>query len=328
MGSRQGKENVMILITGGGGFLGLNMARCLAEKGKKVLLLQRHEIQRPALLTPFWGKEVRQATGNILDLPSLLGLIKEHAVESVIHGAFDASMLVGGPKAGISKAVHQLVQVQIQGTTNVLEAARLFDFRRVTLISSVDVYRGSPRDCDEWREEAFLPPVSSSPVCNTKKASEQLCFLYAKAYDLSIASLRVGRVYGPEASHAHEPIKTMTENAVRGKPSDISGVPGDSRGHTVYAKDVGDMTCLVHLAESLKYPIYNVAYGGDPTMNEVAHVVKEWIPDAEITLGPESGQSPYSGVTMDRMKEEFGFVPRDLREGIKAYIDWLREEKY
>jgi nucleoside-diphosphate-sugar epimerase len=318
----------MILITGGGGFLGLNMARCLADKGKKVLLLQRREIELPSLLASFWGKEVQQATGNILDLPFLLGLIKEYAIDSMIHGAFDTSMLVGGPKAGIRKAVHQLVQVQVQGTTNVLEAARLFDFRRVTFISSVDVYRGSPKDCEEWREDAFLPPVSFSPVCNTKKASEQLCFLYAKAYDLSIATLRVGRVYGPEASHAHEPIKAMTEDAVNGKPSDLSRVPGDSRGHTVYAKDVGEMTCLVHLAQSLKHAIYNVADGGDPTMREVAHFVKEWIPDAEITLGPETGQSAYSRVTMDQMREEFGFVPRGLREGIKAYIDWLREGKY
>jgi len=318
----------MILITGGGGFLGLNMARCMADRGKRVLLLQRHEIQPPSLLAPYWGNEVQQATGNILDLPFLLGLVKHYAIESIIHGAFDASMLLGGPKAGIKRGVHQLVQVQIQGCTNVLEAARLFDFRRVTFISSVDVYRGSPQDCGEWREDAFLPPVSYSPVCNTKKASEQLCFLYAKAYDLSIASLRVGRVYGPQASHAHEPIKTMTESAVAGRPADLSHVPGDSRGHTVYAKDVGEMTCLIHLAGSLKHAIYNVADGGDPTMREVAHVVKEIIPEAEIRVGPDTGQSAYSGVTMDRMKDQFGYTPLDLKEGIKAYIDWLREGKY
>jgi UDP-glucose 4-epimerase len=317
----------MILITGGGGFLGLNMARCLVEKGKKVLLLQRREIKPPALLAPFWGDRVRQVRGDILDLPSLLSLVKEYAVESIIHGAFDTSLLSGGPKAGIKKGVHQLVRVQIEGSTNILEAARLFDLHRVTFISSVDVYRGWPQDCEEWREDAFLAPVSFSPVGNTKKAAEQLCHLYGRAYDLSVQSLRVGRVYGPESSHVHEPIKAMVENAAAEKSIDLSHVPEDSRGHTVYAKDVGEAACLVHLAPSLEHSIYNVSDGGDPTMTEVAQVVRELMPGAEIQLGPPQG-SVYSGVAMDRMKDEFGFVPRDLRSGISAYIEWLREGRY
>jgi nucleoside-diphosphate-sugar epimerase len=190
------------------------------------------------------------------------------------------------------------------------------------------VYRGFPKDCEEWREDAFLPPVSFSPVCNTKKAGEQICFLYAKAYGLSIASLRVGHVYGPEATHVHDPIKTMTENAASGKPSDLSHVPADTRAHTVYAKDVGEITCLVHLAQTLKHSIYNISDGGDPGMKEVSRVIEEIIPAAEIRLGPETGQSIYSGVTMDRFKEEFGYAPRLLREGIAAYIDWLKKEIY
>lgn len=317
----------MILITGGGGFLGLNMARCLVERGRKVLLLQRHESKPTPLLAPFWGKQVLQARGDILDLPCVLSLVKEYSIESIVHGAFDTSLLSGGPKAGIKKDVHQLVRVQLEGSANVLEAARLFDLRRVTFISSVDVYRGWPHDCEHWREDAFLAPVSFSPVGNTKKAVEQLCHLYGKAYGMSVLSLRVGRVYGPESSHVREPIKAMVENAVAGKPVDLPHVPEDSRGHTVYSKDVGEAACLVHLAPSLKHSIYNVSDGGDPTMAEVAGVVRELVPGAGIRLGSPLG-SVFSGVSMERMKEEFGFVPRDLKRGIGAYIEWLKDGKY
>jgi nucleoside-diphosphate-sugar epimerase len=318
----------MILITGGGGFVGLNAARCLAEKGEEVLLLQRRAVAAPPLVAPFWGKEVKQVTGNITELPFLFGLVKTFSVESIIHAAFDSTgvdVRKGGMDASSERTLYDLLQIGIAGTINMLELSRLFGLRRITFISSVDTYRGWPEDCPVWREDSPLPPVSFSPIGNNKKAGEQLCFLYAKAYDLSVVSLRVGRVYGPAATH-NEPIRAMVENAVAGKPTDLSGkVPADSRGHTIYARDAGEGICSVHLATSPKHYIYNVADGQNPTMIEVAGIVKEQIPDAEILLGEASGAKPsHSGIDVTRMREEWGFSPRDIQQGVGAYIEWLK----
>ena len=81
----------MILITGGGGFFGLNTARSLVDRGQELLLLQRRPAQPPAFLAPYWGKQVKQATGSIVDLPFLFGVMKSYPIDSIIHAAFDTS---------------------------------------------------------------------------------------------------------------------------------------------------------------------------------------------------------------------------------------------
>jgi UDP-glucose 4-epimerase len=316
----------MILITGGGGFLGLNIARHLVEKGHEVLLVQRHTIQPHPILTPYWDRRVKQAAGNVLDWPFIFGLVKQYSVESIIHGAFDTGT-VTKPET-MKTGLHQLVQVELEGSKNILEIARNAGLRRVTFISSVDCYRGWPHECEVWHEDAYLPPVSFSPIGNCKRATEQIGFLYSKTYGLSFVALRVGRVYGPAASHP-DPIRVMVESTVADKPADLSKVPGSTRGHTVYAKDVGEATSLIHLAKSLQHYIYNISDGTHPTMLEVAQVIRDLIPNAKITLGPPGQEMPlHSGVDVKRMKEEFGFVFCDLKAGIKDYIAWLKSGNY
>ncbi len=311
----------MILITGGGGFLGLNVARSLADKGLEVLLVQRHSIEPPPILGQYWGAQVRQEKGNVLDLPFLLSVVKEYRVESIIHGAFDTGGI--GTAHALRSGLHQVIQVELEGSINVLEVARNAALHRVTLISSVDCYRGFPSECAEWHEDAFLPPVSYSPIATSKRASEQIGFLYSKTYGFDFVALRVGRVYGPGARSG--PIKRMVEAAAGGRPADLSDLSGSTRTHTVYAKDVGLATGMVHLAESPRHKIYNISDGTNPTLLEIARVVQALIPGATITLGPSCpDQSLHSGIDVNRMKEEFGFVFRDTHAGIADYIHWIK----
>ncbi|MGD0658337.1 MAG: NAD(P)-dependent oxidoreductase [Syntrophorhabdales bacterium] len=321
----------MILVTGGGGFVGVNAARCLADKGEEVMLLQRRSRGVPPLLEQYWGKQVREATGSILELPFLFGLMKEFPIDGIVHAAFDSAGIDargGGMSPSSGRTLYDVVQIGINGTINMLELGRLFALRRIIFISSVDTYRGWPQDSPVWREDAPLPPVSFSPIGNNKKAGEQVCFLYAKAYGLSVVSLRVGRVYGPGATH-NEPIRIMVENAVAGSQTDLSNVPSDSRGHTVYARDAGLAICHAVLAASPKEHIYNVADGRNPTMAEVAEIVRDMVPGARITLGAPTGVKPsHTGVDVSRIGEEWGLAPRSVREGIAAYVEWLRKGRY
>jgi nucleoside-diphosphate-sugar epimerase len=220
----------------------------------------------------------------------------------------------------------QLVQIEMEGSRNVLEMARLAGFRRLTFFSSVDCYRGWPHECEIWHEDSYLPPLAFSPIANCKRAVEQLGFLYSKTYGLSFVSLRVGRVYGPGAS-SPQPIRQMIEDSVAGKTVDLSGTSASVRAHTVYAEDVGESTSLIHLAQSLQHYIYNISDGTDPTMLEIARTVRELIPGAQITLGASREDNPgHMGVDVERLREEFGFVFRDLKTGISDYVAWLRSQ--
>lgn len=314
----------MILIAGGSGFFGINTALCLAVRGEEVILLHRHTIDKPPLLAPYWGKQVKQVMGDLLDLPTLMGIVKEYSVDSIIHAAHHTYGSSHG--ADTDEPLHQLVRVQIEGTTNVLELGRLMGLRRITFISSVDLYRGWPRQCDQWHEDSYLPPVSFSEIGNNKRAVEQLGFLYSKRYGLSFASLRVGSNYGPVCFGAKT---AMVKNALEGKTKNFSHIPANLRSHTVYVKDTGEGTCAVHLADSLDHYIYNLSDGGNPTMQEIADQAMKMIPGAEIQLGPPGEEkTEYRPVSMERMKREFGFVPHNIQQGIAAYINWYKTGKY
>jgi nucleoside-diphosphate-sugar epimerase len=78
----------MIMIAGGSGFFGINVARCLADRGEEIVLVQRHPMQETPLLSHYWGKQVRQTAGDLLDLPFLLFARegKYLEVQEVVHG--------------------------------------------------------------------------------------------------------------------------------------------------------------------------------------------------------------------------------------------------
>ena len=106
----------MILVTGGGGFVGVNAARCLADKGEEVMLLQRRSRGVPPLLEQYWGKQVREATGSILELPFLFGLMKEFPIDGIVHAAFDSAGIDargGGMSPSSGRTLYDVVQIGI-----------------------------------------------------------------------------------------------------------------------------------------------------------------------------------------------------------------------
>ena len=319
----------MILLTGGGGFLGQNMARCLAERGEKVLIMQRRAISCPPLLKDYWDSHIVQEVGTVQDLPFLLGLIKKHRVESIIHGAFSSSALAGGPYTVADNSLYQLVDVQVNGSVNIFEAARLHDLRRVTFISSGSIYDSVPAQPEDWDEDARLPTVTFEPIANTKRACEQIGLLYAKTYGMSFVTLRIGLVFGPGSGRATDSFSAMITGALAGTLVDLPQLPANLTFPMVYAKDVGVGTALVHQAAQPRHYVYNLMNRRTTAMQEFADSVKSQLPRAQISLGPAiPAARPVHDVPMERYREEFGFVPCDIHGGVAAFIEWCRSGRY
>lgn len=318
----------MILITGGGGLVGLNLARNLADKGKEVLLLswvhERYKVEAPPFLSPFWGKEVRHVMGDVLEWPSIIALMANYPIESIIHAAGIWPERAGGT------SLYNVVSVNVAGTLNILEAAHIFGLRHVTFISSIAVYFGLPYKM-EVNEDINLPAKYPNVISSTKKAAEQICSLYSNRYKMDIPIIRVARVYGPTAHWGANPLERMVMNAIKGTPADCLDTYEGNYVCPIHVKDCARGISTIHLANELKHNIYNLADGNCVTHKEVANIVKEIFPNANIRLATskQSDESfPYH-LDIGRIKDE-GWMPEysDLRKGIQAYADYVRYGKY
>ncbi|MBI2848119.1 MAG: NAD(P)-dependent oxidoreductase [Chloroflexi bacterium] len=317
----------MILLIGGGGRKGRHLTRDLVDRGQRVVVLDRRPFEVPPFLAPYLDKEVKVVIGDMLELPLLYRIIEENNVDSIIHLGF-----LGKDTASF----YQTQKANVDATTEVLEAARVFGLRRVTYISTVGAYFvGKRYPPTAMHEDMDLPLTANMYSTYQKKASEQICLAFAQEYGLSIPIIRPGFPWGPLALDtqfvAERPWAQMVENAVAGKPSDYSHICGVRKTLYIYFRDLAKAISLVHLAPSLRHNVYNASDGESHSLVEFADAVREVIPEAEIKLGMIRSQKDVDLPPMSyaRIKEDVGFTPDyDVRRGVRAYIEWLRERKY
>lgn len=299
----------------------MNLVRHLVDRGEETLLLDNRPLQAAPFLVSYWDNEVKGVTGDLLDLPFLFSVIKEYSIESIIHAA---AIFEG------SGTLYRVLKVNLEGTTNVLEAGRIFNLRRITFISSSTVYQGA-KNALRFYEDLDLPVTSEGFISATKKAGEQICLLYAREYGLSLPIVRLARVYGPLSHRGLNPVEIMAENAVANKPTDLSETYGGSKSNHIYVKDCVKGISLIHCAKVLKHNIYNLGDGTPHSLSDFAEAVREVIPNAKIHLGTTRPRIDLDlpPLDIDRVKGEVGFVPDySLKQAVRDYIEWVRDKKY
>lgn len=305
----------MILITGGMGFLGISLGRYLAEQGQEVLLTQRRATSIPLILSEFIDRQVKIVNCDVLDLPSIIEVIKKYRVDSVIHSAMIT--LAKG-------SVYQLVKTTINGMVNVLEAARLTEVKRVSFVSSGTLYY-EIESAEPYKETLPLTIYSRTEVSASKKAGEVWALFYANQYGMDVRVTRPPRVYGPYYISGRNPMMIMVENAVAGKPTSLPQVHEKMEGDFVYIRDCARGVGMVHLAAKTRHTTYNVGSGRSHSFGQVAQAIKKVIPECKIELG-QGRDAPVTPACLDisRIKEEFGYWPEyDLDRGLREYIDWI-----
>ncbi len=314
----------MILITGGGGFIGLNLAHDLVERGQTVLLLRRHNFELPSFLTPFAPELVRTIHGDLNDPAFLDRVISEYAVESIVHAAVITESTPGS-------TLFEAVQSNVQGTAVILEAARRARLRRVTFLSSISVYFPYTQDHPFLSEENDLPAGAPEWIGATKKAGEQICQLYAQQYGLSVPIVRPAQVWGPLYWTGRSPIMAMVQNSLEGKPADLSSHYGGGRSSYIYVRDCAQAISLIHLAPSLKFGLYNLGDGEHHSLEDFSRALKSILPSARISLGSKAppGYREAPPLSITRLQQELGFRRRySLEEGLEAYLAWLKDGSY
>ena len=311
----------MILIVGGMGFIGLNTALRLVETGKKVVITQHSSHRMPDLLKGEIGTRVFTARMDVSNPYEVFEVVRRHQVESIIN-------LMAPPARSLStQADYNLYTAGLQ---NVLEAARTFGLRRVSLGSSVAVYGGLP--VGPFREDALLPVPSPTQVSAFKKGMEMHAHFYAAQTKLDVVALRIASIYGPLYYSMHNPIGRLCHAAVKNAEPDFSDRPdgkifeGDQADWT-YVKDVARGIQLVHTAETLPHRTYNIGSGRATSNRDVYEAVRKAVPGARcgaLKPGRSPGAATNPATDLSRIAE-LGYQPEHTIEtGVAAYVEWLR----
>jgi len=262
------------LITGGLGFIGVYLARALLEKGEEVVLF---DIVRSSPLVQDIKDKVKIVQGDLASWAEVLEVVKQYKIDGIYHtGALLSASAEEKPITAY--------QVNAGGTFNILEAARLFNVKRVIYTSTIASYGLGLHTVNE---DTIQMPISMYGV--TKVFSERLGEYYHRKFGVDFRAVRLPSVIGPGrgggGASAYSTLM-ISEPALK-KPYTVY-VEEDVIMPLLYIKDaVGGLLRLYDADNTkLKRRVYCIA-GFSPTAREIYEAVKKILPKADIQFKPD-----------------------------------------
>jgi UDP-glucose 4-epimerase len=314
-----------IMVTGGLGVIGSWVTRNLVERGIKVVT---YDYTVDTFLIKDIVKDVNCVTGDVLDFPRLISTIKNNKIERIIHMA---ALMIPPMEAN----PYMTYRINVDGTMNILEAARVMDVRRVVYISSQGVYdmaRGVYAFPEAKPMDEDYPKAPPTVYGATKLFMENMCSNYNRIYGIDFVTVRFGLTYGPGKQARHGAVainSTMIESGMLGKSLRIPA-GGDQIIDMVYHPDAANGVVLACLAETPKHRFFNISSGKGETLRHLAEVINSIVGKAWIEIGP--GLNPlgtkdpnYLVLSIDRAREELGYLPKyGLEASVRDYIQTMR----
>jgi UDP-glucose 4-epimerase len=297
------------LVTGGGGFIGSNVVRRLLERGDTVRVLDNFSSGNRRNLAEF-DRDVEIVEGDLRSYERVHAAVR--GAEIVFHQ---------GALPSVPRSVQDPLTtnaVNVEGTLNVLLAARDEGIRRVIFASSSSVY-GS--DGAPPRVESATPnPIS--PYAVSKLAAESYSVGFHRVYGLETVSLRYFNVFGPNQDPTSQYASVVPRffSAIRdGEPVPIFGDGRQSRDFT-YVENVVDANVRAAEAEGLGGTVLNIATGRATTVEELANLVgsilEKQVERQYLPLRP--GEVRDSWASTDEALRLIGYEPRiGLEEGLR-----------
>jgi len=261
--------------------------------------------------------KVKIFKGDILDADSLDSAVRESGADRVIHTA--------GPRATQTrKDPKHCVRVHIQGTLNVLEAARKSDLDRVVFSSTGSVYlatkKGQQARGPTMKEDEVLVPMHHEDVYATAKVNcEYLGFNYAKTYSFGFMPLRIAHVYGywPGDMERGVVVSDMVRSCVMQKGLDVE----EQLAEWAHYKDLAEEH-FVAAHSKVKLGAFNAGSGKIHSLNDVVALLKKYFKTVEIKVSSEAKTSRSTPSDMSKTKEILGFTPKyDLDRSVRELIE-------
>jgi UDP-glucuronate 4-epimerase len=313
------------LVTGGAGFIGSHVCERLLKDGHAVWTLddlnafydisikQRNIRDIQKLAKPFTFIQ-----GDITDVAAVNELFASVKFDQVIHLAARA-----GVRPSLAEpALYQ--RVNVEGTVNILEAARQNGVKKITIASSSSVYGVNAKMPFSESDPIFS---AISPYAASKLACEALGHVYHHVYKMDVAMLRFFTVYGPR-QRPDLAIHKFAQLISSGKKIPVFGDGSTKRDYT-FIDDIldGILGCT---RRELGFEIFNL---GESQTIELSYLIslieKSLGTKAIIDRQPaQPGDVPITFADVSKARQMLGYKPRvKIEEGIPKFVEWFRSSQ-
>ncbi len=317
------------LVTGGAGFIGGHLVRALLDTGRKVVVLDVRSFIPEARFVI--GEEVDALPlelASIGDQARVLDVFRRHRPDEVVH----AGMILDPAYLATNRST--AFQVNVGGVVNLVEAMIAFGVPRLVNFSSIGVlprvvYR--PIDANHPLVLADAGPGTDF-YGSTKAAAEVLLYAYHQALGFDFRTIRPSAVYGLGMNQYVGPIKAMVENAVRGEPAHLEFGGAHPRAYTHVRDIAGLVLAMLDAPDDADRVFYGSSGGPMTTTTEVAQIVRELVPGADVEIGEElsEAEKPVAALraelSIENARSQLGWEPRyaSIRDGIAQYVEQYR----
>lgn len=312
----------MILLTGGAGFVGLNVAEQLLARGEEVVLFD---------LKPPPGAcfaKARFVQGDVTDRAALEAVFSRNAVKQVIH----MSAITAGPERD-AREPRRVAEVNLIGTLNLLEAARTHKVRRFVHASTGALYGAAGIDVGEPLDEERHRPVPESMYGITKYAAERSCLRLAALWGLDVRIGRLALAYGrwEHASGSRDRLSPPTEIARIALAGGEAVFPPLGPTDYIYGPDVARALLALLDAEAPAHRLYHLGTGTAWSLAEWCALLAARFPKFRwresaagcnvLPLAPGT-RTRFSN---RRLVEDLGYAPRFPPEiAVEDFAQWLQ----
>ncbi len=308
-----------VVVTGGAGFIGSNLVNALLDRDYDVTVIDNLSTGRFENIREFVDfKKIRFIQGDITDIDLLKDVFRDTSY--VFHQAAIPSVVrsVNNPSA--------TNQTNVDGTLNVLIAARDCEVDKVVYASSSSVYGDTP----ELPKREDMKPNPLSPYAVSKLTGEYYCKVFSEVYGLKTICLRYFNVYGarqdPNSEYAAV-IPRFITRILEDKPPIIYGDGEQTRDFT-YVKDVVKANILA--AESESTGVFNIAGGKRISINDLARRIMNIlnVKLEPIYEKPRLGDIKHSLADISLSKMKIGYHPEyDIDKGLGETIKWFKKQR-
>lgn len=311
------------LVTGGAGFIGSHVCEQLLRDGHSVWAFDD--------LNPFYAPELKRR--NLRDIQSLAkpfefiqgDLTDRTAVEKLFSRAKFDQVIHLAARAGVRPSLEEPAlyqRVNVEGTVNILEAARLRGVKKIIIASSSSVYGVNSKIPFAESDPIFS---AISPYAASKLACEALGHVYHHVYGFDIAMLRFFTVYGPR-QRPDLAIRKFAALIETGKPIPVFGDGSTARDYT-YISDIlsGIVACT---KKEIGYQIFNLGESETVKLSCLIELLENALGKKAILdrKPPQPGDVPLTCADISKAREKLDYNPTvKIDRGIPLFVNWLRQ---